>query len=196
MNPTSVADRPRRTSTQAPSHGWRSEPAEAPSAGSKAGSSVRVRMRGAGAAVGRQQPDLRRRQLRGRRDRCSRSRRGSLPHSAVGWKLCVRACMPCASVHRIGRGGAAAVASRLVGVVGPVDVLWRGSRQSPSRRPRQWEQLQWPFRVRLCGGGAVTAPDGRRNRRARGERGVGAGAPASLLELLPTQRASPPLLPS
>ena len=39
----------------------------------------------------RQQPDLRRRLLRGRRDRCSRSRRGSLPHSAVGCKFCVRA---------------------------------------------------------------------------------------------------------
>ena len=52
------------------------------------------------------------------------------------------------------------MASRLVGLVGLVDVLWRGSRQSPSRRPRQWEQLQWPFRVHLCGGGVITATDG------------------------------------
>jgi hypothetical protein len=65
--------------------------------------------------------------------------------------------VPCASVHRIGREGAAAVASRLVGLVELVGVLWRGSRQSPSRRPRQWEQLQWPVRVHLCGGGVITA---------------------------------------
>jgi hypothetical protein len=105
--------------------------------------------------------------------------------------LCVRACVPCASVHRIGREGAAAVASRLVGLVELVGVLWRGSRQSPSRRPRQWEQLQWPVRVHLCGGGGDQSDRLRVKRRARGERGVGAGAPASLLEDLPA-RPGPP----
>ena len=84
-----------------------------------------------------------------RHDLCGRSRRGSLPHSAVGCKLCVRACVPCASVQKIGRGGAAAVASRLVGLVGLADVLWRDFQQSPSRRPKQRERLQWPVRVHL-----------------------------------------------
>jgi len=123
-----------------------------------------------------------------RRDRCVRSRRGSLPHSAVGCKLCVRACVPCASVQKIGRGGScgggfpaggaggagrrtvaslpsvaiassgAAVPAAVAGSTAPV---WRGCDQSD----------RW-----------------RRKRRARGERGVGAGAPASLLEhLLPPQ---------
>jgi len=83
-----------------------------------------------------------------RHDRCGRSRRGSLPHSAVGCKLCVRACR----AHRCrksGGGGAAAVASRLVGLVGLADVLWRDFQQSPSRRPKQRERLQWPVRVHL-----------------------------------------------
>ena len=70
------------------------------------------------------------------------------------------ACVPCGSVHIIGREGAAAVASRLVGLVGLVDVLWRGSRHSPSRRPEQRYQLQGPFRVHLCGGGVIKATDG------------------------------------
>ena len=104
---------------------------------------------------------LRGRHLRGRGRRvvrCSGSGRfiPSLPHSAAGCKLCV----PCASVHKIGREGAAAVASRLVGLVGLVDVLWRGSRQSPSRRPEQRYQLQRPVRVHLCGGGVIKATDG------------------------------------
>ena len=57
-------------------------------------SSGRVRMRWVVAVAGRQRPDRRGRLLRGRRgglDRCSRDRRSSLPHSAVGCKLCVRA---------------------------------------------------------------------------------------------------------
>ena len=28
------------------------------------------------------------------------------------------------------------------------------------RRPMQREQLQWPVRLHLCGGGAIKAPDG------------------------------------
>ena len=52
------------------------------------------------------------------------------------------------------------MASRLVWVVGLVDVLRHHFHQSPSRRPRQWEQLQRPFRVHLCGGGVIKAPDG------------------------------------
>jgi hypothetical protein len=72
---------------------------------------------------------------------------------------CVCTGVPCASVHKIGREGAAAVASRLAGLVGLVDVLWRGSRQSPSRRPEQRYQLQRPFRVHLCGGGVITATE-------------------------------------
>ena len=164
-------------------------------AGSKASRACTCALGGAGTAAGRQRPDLRRGLLRGRRgvlDLCSRGSRGSLPHSAVGCKLCVHACVPCVSVHKIGREGAAAVASRLVGLVGLVDVLWRGSRQSPSRRPEQRYQLQGPFRARLCGGGGGDQSDRwRRKRRARGERGVGAGAPASLLEDLPA-RPGPP----
>ena len=60
---------------------------------------------------------------------------------------------------RLHRNGRVRVASRLVVPVGLAEVLWRGSRQSPSRRPRQWEQLQWPFRVHLCGGGVIKATD-------------------------------------
>jgi len=83
------------------------------------------------------------------------------------------------------------VASRPVGPVGLVDVLRRDFHQSPSRRPDQSEQLQGPLRVRLCGGGAIQAPDGRRKRRARGERGVGTGAPSSLRGRLPARPAEP-----
>ena len=109
-------------------------------------------------------------------------------------RACVRACVPFASVHRIGREGAALVASRLVGLVGLVDVLWRGSRQSPSRRPRQWEQLQWPVRVHLCGGGAITTTDGGGSGARAASGAWETGAPASLLEPLSPQRASPSLL--
>ena len=62
--------------------------------------------------------------------------------------------------------------------MGLVDVLRCDFHQSPSRRPRQWEQLQRPFRVHLCGGVVIRAPDGGGKRRARGERGVETGAPA------------------
>ncbi len=41
------------------------------------------------------------------------------------------------------------VASRRVGLV---DVLWHDFHQSPSRRPEQREQLQWPSRLHLCSG--------------------------------------------
>ncbi len=85
---------------------------------------------------------------------------------------CAWACT-CASVQKIGREGAAAVASRQEGLVGLVDVLRHHFHQSPSRRPGQWERLQWPFRVHLCGGVVIKAPDGGRKRRARGEQGVG-----------------------
>ena len=159
-------------------HRWHPNPLRhrraATAAGSKAGRACTCALGGAGAAAGRQRPDLRRRLLGGRRgvlNLCSRGSRGSLPHSAVGWKLCVRVCVPCASVHKIGREGAAAVASRLVGLVGLVDVLWRGSRHSPSRRPEQRYQLQGPFRVHLCGGGVIKATDGGGNG-ARAESGA------------------------
>jgi hypothetical protein len=104
--------------------------------------------------------------------------------------------VPCASVHKIGREGAAAVASRLVGVVGPVDVLRRDSHQSPSGRPDQSEQLQRPVRVHVCGWGAIKAPDGGGKRRARGERGVGMDAPASPRGRFLGCRALPSLLAS
>ena len=136
--------------------------------------SVRVRMRGAGAAVGRQQPDLRRMLLQGRRDRCVRSRRGSLPHCAVGCKLCVRACVRAVRIgaeNREGGGGAAAVASRLVGLVGLADVLWRDFQQSPSRRPKQRERLQWPYPRHLRGKGCMKAAE-------RGGNGVRAASKA------------------
>ena len=56
------------------------------------------------------------------------------------------------------------------------------------RRPEHRQQPQWPVRLHLCGGGCDQSARWRRIRRARGERGVGAGAPASLLEsLLPPQ---------
>jgi hypothetical protein len=67
------------------------------------------------------------------------------------------ACVPCASVQKIGREGAAAVASRLVGLV---DVLRRDFNQSPSRHPEQLEQLQRRSRVHLGGGGVIKATDG------------------------------------
>ena len=150
----------------------------------------------AGAAVGRQQPDLRRRLLRGRRDRCGRSRRGSLPHSAVGCKLCVRAVR----AVRIGAesregggcgggfpaGGAGGAGRRTVAWLASVSIATTGAvgaaAVADSSAPR-WRGCDQSDRLR-------------RKRRARGERGVGTGAPASLLELLLPQRASPPLLTS
>ena len=89
------------------------------------------------------------------------------------------------------------MASRLAGLVGLVDVLWRGSRQSPSRRPRQWEQLQWPFRVHLCGGGVIniTATECGGNGARAASGAWETGAPASLLEGLPARPAAPTLFP-
>ena len=190
---------PRRFPTQSPHHRWHSQPCRhrrTADSGRVEGRVERARARG-----GISRRILRGRHLRGRGRRvvrCGGSGRfiPSLPHSAASCKLCVRAGVPCASVYKIGREGAAAVASRLVGVVGPVDLLRHHFHQSPSRRPEQSEQLQWPFRVRLCGGGAIKAPDGRRKRRARGERGVGTDAPASLRGRLPRCRVAPSLLPS
>jgi hypothetical protein len=213
---------------------------------------VTVRMRGAGAAAGRQRPDLRRRLLRGRRgvlDLCSRGSRSGLPHSAVGGKLCVRAGVhvrigaqhreaelrrvrvrpeqrlaerrmrsPCGVspvllctlprsapldvrrrgpwslrlTDRLHRNGRVRVASRLMGPVGLVDVLWCHSHQSPSRRPEQRYQLQWPVRVHLCGGGAIKATDGGGNGARAASGAWETGAPASLLErLLPPQPGPP-----
>ena len=54
------------------------------------------------------------------------------------------------------------VASRRVGLV---DVLWHGFHQSPSRRPEQRGQPQWPSRLHLCGRGATTAAETARWRR-------------------------------
>ena len=64
------------------------------------------------------------------------------------------------------------MASRLVGLVGLADVLWGDFHQSPSRRPEQRYQLQWPVRVHLCGGGVIKATDGGGNgaRAANGAR--------------------------
>ena len=53
------------------------------------------------------------------------------------------------------------------------------------QRPEQREQLQWPFRVYMCGEGVIKTARLRRIRRACGERGAGTGSPASLLECLP-----------
>jgi hypothetical protein len=74
------------------------------------------------------------------------------------------ACVPCASVHTSGGRELrrVRVASRRVGLVG---VLWHGFHQPPSRRPEQREQLQWPFRLHLCGGGATTGAETARWRR-------------------------------
>ena len=190
---------PRRLPTQSRRPRWHSQPCRhrrTADSGRVEGRVERARARG---GISRRILRGKHLRVRGRRVvRCSGSGRfiPSLPHSAVGWKLCVRACVLCASVHKIGREGAAAVASRLVGVVGPVDLLRHHFHQSPSRRPEQSEQLQGPLRVHLCGGGAIKAPDGRRKWRARGERGVGTDAPASLRGRLSRCRALPALLTS
>ena len=87
-------------------------------------SSMRVCMRRAGAVAGRQRPDRRGRLLRGRRgglDRCSRGRRSSLPHSAVGCKMCVRAVR--IGAH-IGRERAAARARGFPSGAGRRTVEW------------------------------------------------------------------------
>jgi hypothetical protein len=63
------------------------------------------------------------------------------------------------------------VASRLVGLVGLADVLWRDFQQSPSRRPKQRERLQWPVRVHLRGKGCMKAAE-------RGGNGVRAASKA------------------
>ena len=52
-------------------------------------------------------------------------------------------------------------------------------------RPEQRERLQWPFRVHLCGGEVIKAPDGG----GYGARGAEAGTPASLTSRSP-QRAA------
>ena len=62
-------------------------------------------------------------------------------------------------MQKVGREGAAEVASRQVGLVGLVDVLWHDFHQSPSRPPEQRYQLLRPFRVHLCGGGVILATD-------------------------------------
>ena len=64
------------------------------------------------------------------------------------------------------------------------------------RRPEQRGQLQWPVRLHLCVGGCDQSDRLRVKRRACGERGVGAGAPTSLLERLSPCRAWPFLLTS
>ena len=64
------------------------------------------------------------------------------------------------------------------------------------RRPEHRQQPQWPVRLHLCGGGCDHSARWRRIRRARGERGAGTGAPASLLEHLLPCRAWPFLLTS
>jgi hypothetical protein len=92
------ARHPRRLPPQSFQHRWHSQPIwhrrTAAVAGSKAGRACACACDGrVQRQAGRQRPDRRGRLLRGRRgghDRCSRSRRGSLPHNAVGCKLCVR----------------------------------------------------------------------------------------------------------
>ena len=49
------------------------------------------------------------------------------------------------------------------------------------QRAEQREQLQWPVRPHLCGGGAIKAPDGG----GYGARGAEAGTPASLTSRSP-----------
>ena len=155
-------------SCQSFQHRWHPQPIRhrrtAAVAGSKAGRACSCACDGAGAAAGRQRPDRRGGLLRGRRggfDRCSRGRRSSLPHSAVGCKLCVRAVR--IGAH-IGRERAAARA-RGFPAGGAGSVLWHGFHQTLSRRPEQREQPQWPSRLHLCGGGATTAAETARWRR-------------------------------
>ena len=63
------------------------------------------------------------------------------------------------------------MASRLVGLVGLADVLWRDFQQSPSRRPKQRERLQWPYPRHLRGKGCMKAAE-------RGGNGVRAASKA------------------
>ena len=112
-------------------------------------SSVRVRMRRACAAAGRQRPDRRGRLLRGRRgglDGRSRSRRssGRWPRSAVGGAAerigaCVQSAVACTGKELetyVGRAGMLCVSARFVALLG-------------SRRPEQRQQLQRPVRNEL-----------------------------------------------
>ena len=52
------------------------------------------------------------------------------------------------------------MASSGIGMVGLADVLWRDFQQSPSRRPKQRERLQWPYPRHLRGKGCMKAADG------------------------------------
>jgi hypothetical protein len=63
------------------------------------------------------------------------------------------------------------------------------------RRPEQREQLQWPVRLHLCGGGCDQSARWRRIRRACGKLGAGIGAPAPADAGLMPCRVAPPLLP-
>ena len=98
------------------------------------------------------------------------------------------ACVPCATVHTSGgrEPRRVRVASRRVGLE---DVLWHDFRQSPSRRPEQREQLQWPVRLhqsvgvrqlrrkRPAGGGSVPA-----STRAATDDATAAGLPPGSLD--------------
>ena len=157
-----------------------------------------VRVRGAGAAAGRQRQDLRRRLLRGRRgvlDLCSRGSRGSLPHSAVGCKLCVRA-VRAARIGAQNREGGSCGGGFPAGGAG-----------GAGRRTVAWLASVSIATTEAVGAAAVAVSSAplwrggdhsnrlRRKRRARGEWGVGAGAPASLLEGLPARPAMPTWVP-
>ncbi len=82
------------------------------------------------------------------------------------------------------------VASRLVGPVGPVGVLWctRISRHRGVRSSGSCCSGRFECTVTSAVEGCDHSDRLRRKRRARGERGVGTGAPASLLERLLAQR--------
>jgi hypothetical protein len=125
-----------------------------------------MRMQRAGAAAGRQTAAGPARQAAARPTWRARSLQQRQPKQPAPRRSRVQYVRACAYSSGHTSGGRelrrVRVASRRVGLV---DVLWHDFHQSPSRRPEQRGQLQWPSRVHLCGGGATTAAETTRWRR-------------------------------
>jgi hypothetical protein len=157
-------------------------------------SSVRVRMRWAGAAAGRQTAADPARRAAARQTWRARSvqpkqpqqrqRRQAAPQRSR-WRGRAHRRMRAkrSSVH--GQGARDIRRERRMLCVSARSVALLGL-----RRPEQREQLQCPVRLHPCDQSARW----RRKWRVRGEQGAGTGAPASLVEQLPRQREAPPLL--
>jgi hypothetical protein len=159
------ASHPRRLPTQSRQHRWHSQPVRhrrtAAVAGSKAGRAWACGWVQRQAGSGRT----------GEAGCCAADVEGVIGAAEAAEAACPTAlsgascaCVPCASLHTSGGRELlpVRVASRRVGLV---DVLWHDFHQSPSLRPEQRKQLQWPSRLHLCGGGATTAAETARWRR-------------------------------